>query len=235
MFEGALALMVDPAGLPSVDFCDKPKATFIGACPCNLLPSGKPPKLFGRFASALLLQFHRDFGPLARRAQIAAAFDAFHHFRAVERAAGRAAAKAWRIGLLAQPPRPGVQSPRAGRVGQAVARRIASKVQNQSAIFPGRGAKGAADLLKVQSKALRRPEQDRRADRGDVDALAYQTAIRDDVEPAVAERGDGRPSLRRRRPPVDMHGANASVAESFGNGLGVRDVDAKGDSRDAGA
>jgi hypothetical protein len=32
-----------------------------------------------------------------------------------------------------------------------------------------------------------------------------------------------------------MHGANASVAESFGNGLGVRDVDAKGDSRDAGA
>jgi hypothetical protein len=116
-----------------------------------------------------------------------------------------------------------------------VLRDVACEVEDERAVLPWRGAKRAADHLKVKPHALRRAEEDRRADRRNVEALAEHAAIRDDLRVAGAEPGDGRAPFRRRGLAVEVGRAHTRLAEASGDRLGMLDVDAEGDGGSAGA
>jgi len=91
----------------------------------------------------------------------------------------------------------------------------------------------AADLLQVQRDALRRPQQDRRSDDGDVQTLRHDAAIAENLNFATAERGNHAAALVLWCRAINMRGAKAARAKGCGDKLTMADIDAERDRRRA--
>jgi hypothetical protein len=133
-----------------------------------------------QLAPGRLLQRHLDLAPLAWRFEIGAVLGAGMSPGAVECGTGRAASKLWTLCTLARAPRLGFETPFARFAGQAVPRRVAREVEDDYAVFATRWAQRAPDLLQVQREGRGRTEQDRGANRRNVDAFVEKVTIRDD-------------------------------------------------------
>ena len=101
-------------------------------------------------------------------------------------------------------------------------------VENDEAIFARSGAQSAPDLLGMQGKALRRSQQYRGANSGNIQALGNYLARGEDLRAAISEAGNSRIPLRGQHAAMHAFGAPAVLAKGLGNALGVFDRDAKG-------
>ena len=115
-------------------------------------------------------------------------------------------------GLRREPGLPALQRPLVRRVRKAVPERAAGVIENERAGFAG--PQGAAYLLQIQGARQCRAQQDCCGDAGNVEALADQPAIAQNIEATIGQRCDQIPTLVPRRASIDMGRAPAVIAVS---------------------
>jgi hypothetical protein len=98
-------------------------------------------------------------------------------------------------------------------VGQTVAHTVPGVVEDDGLGLARGRTKRATDLLEVERQGLRRAKKNRGLDRGNIETLAKQVAIRQDGDLAGDEGRDGSVALSVIHLAINMGGCDASGAE----------------------